>query len=52
MTIIAYAVVFRGHIHTDIDKRLTVLRTKREALQWIKDHGGPDCKVVKLEQRT
>lgn len=43
-----WAVWFRGHIHTDAERKLAVFATRKEAKAWVADYGMPECKVGKL----
>lgn len=42
-----YAVLFKDHIHTDVDGKLAIFRHKQKAEEWVKNHGiMGTCKVV------
>jgi hypothetical protein len=49
---VLWAVIFRDHIHTDAEQKLAVFATRTKATQWIKEHGGPDCRVLRLNVET
>lgn len=42
--LVVWAVWTRDHIHTDIDQRLAVFSTKKDAADWVKKYGGKAIK--------
>ena len=43
-----WAVYFAGHIHTDVERKLAIFATRKEAASWVTNHGTSECKVRKL----
>lgn len=43
-----WCVMFKGHIHTDIDQRLAVFRSRELARAWVRKNGIRGCVVFKL----
>ena len=43
-----WSVWFQDHIHTDAERKLAIFATRKEAADWIKNYGMPECRVRKL----
>ena len=45
-----YAVWYEDHIHTDVEQRLAIFPTRKDAVEWTKKHGGNATKKFVIEQ--
>lgn len=44
----AWAVWFGNHIHTDVDQKLAIFRTRKLAQAWMSVNGTDGCRIEKL----